>query len=142
MTTARTLTLMLALLPAALAAADRHSGPQLPDRLSRIDSAALTRAAMRAELQPAYRRRPVALDFEGAQTNPHFHFWTVIPTWGQGVYHFAVDRRTGEVWTYFGCKPARSTELAALQEKFRRRFNISRLQVRKVEREGFPGTPC
>jgi hypothetical protein len=139
---ARLISAGLALLPGALAAAQNHSGLHLRDRLSVSDSAALARAAMRAELEPACRRRPVALDFEGAQANPHFYFWMAIPTWGQGLWYFSVDRRTGDVWSHFGCKRASSSELTALQTKLRRRFHLSPSQVRDIEREGFPGTPC
>ena len=132
----------LVLLPGTSTALESHSRPQLPDRLPRIESAEFARAAERAELEPAYRRRSLGLDFEGLSPSPHFYTWMVVPSWGQGVVFFAVDRRTGDVWAYLGCERVRSRALAALQANFRRRFNVSARQVREIEREGFPGTGC
>jgi hypothetical protein len=84
----------------------------------------------------------LGLDFEGAKPNPHFYAWDVIPTWTDGLEYFAVDRRTGDVWAYFGCERVRSEELANLQARFRRRFDVPAWRVRQIEREGFPGEYC
>ena len=132
----------LALLPARPRAMDSHSPSPVPDRLPRIESADFALAAERAELEPAYRRRGLGLDFEGAKPSSHFYTWTVIPTWGQGVVFFAVDRRTGDVWAYLGCERVRSPKLAALQARFRRRFKVAAWQVLRIEREGFPDPDC
>lgn len=115
-----------------------HSTSRLPDQLPRAESADLAIAAERAELEPRYRKRGLGLDFEGIKPNPHFYTWTVIPTWGEGFVHFAVDRRTGDVWAYLGCEQVRSPELSALQSRFRRRFNVPAWQVRQIERQGPP----
>jgi hypothetical protein len=90
----------------------------------------------------ALRQQNLGLDFEGAKPTPHFYTWTIVPTWGQGVVYFGVDRRTGDVWAYLGCERVRSGELAALQAKFRRRFNVPAWQVREIERDGFPDANC
>ena len=121
-----------------------RSGSQLPDRLQRVESADFARAAARAEMEPRYRKRGLGFDFEGATPGPHFYTWTIIPTWGQGVIYYAVDRRTGEVWPYFGCKRIQSPELAALQARFRRHFKVPAWRVRQIEREGNPnvGADC
>jgi hypothetical protein len=131
------------ILPSALLPAHANSRPRLQDRLPAAESADFALAGMRAMLEPAYRKRPLGLDFGGTERrNAHFYFWMIIPTWGQGLDYFAVDRRTGDVWAYFGCKRLQSRDLAALQAKFRRRFDVSASEVRQVEREGFPGPPC
>jgi hypothetical protein len=132
----------LVLLPRPVIALQSDLPTQLPDRLPRKESAEFALAAERATLEPAYRKRGLGLDFEGVKPNHHFYTWTVVPTWGQGVVYFAVDRRTGDVWAYLGCERVRSRELAALQAKFRRRFNVSAWQVRNIEQEGFPGPDC
>ena len=131
----------LLLLPMPLAAAESRSDPQVPDRLTVKESADFALAAERAELDPAYRKRGLGLDFEGAKPTPHFYSWNVIPTWGQGFVYFAVDRRTGDVWAYLGCQRVRSRELGALQAKFRQRFDVTAEQVREIERGGAP-TSC
>jgi hypothetical protein len=122
---------------AALETGSSHSGSQPLDRLTGKESADFALAAERAELEPRYRKRGLGLDFEGTKPNPHFYTWTVIPTWGEGFVYFAVDRRTGDVWAYLDCKLVRSRELATLQERFRRRFDVPAWQVRQIEREGF-----
>jgi hypothetical protein len=128
----------LALIPTAMTASPSGARPELADRLPAVESGDFARAAMRAQLEPAFRKRPLALDFGGTKPSRHFHFWTVIPTWGQGLVYYYVDRRTGDVWAALGCERVRSRELAALQAKFRRRFHVSAQQVRDIEREGFP----
>jgi len=132
----------IALLTAARGAGSSKSGSQLPDRLPMANSADFALAAERAELEPGYRKRDLGLDFEGAKPNPHFYAWDVIPTWTDGLEYFAVDRRTGDVWAYFGCERVRSEELANLQARFRRRFDVPAWRVRQIEREGFPGEYC
>src|SRR5258706_15984406 len=127
---------------AAAAGLTSHSGSQLPDRLQAKESADFARAAERAELEPRYRKRGLGLDFESGRPKPHFYTWTVIPSWGQGVDYFAVDRRTGDVWAYLGCELVRSRELASLQARFRRRFDVPPWRVRQIEKEGFPGEAC
>src|SRR3954454_1434723 len=110
-----------------------HSRSQLADKLTRIESAHFALAAERAGLEPGYRKRGLGLDFQGEKPNSHFYTWMVVPTWGEGVTYFAVDRRTGEVWAYLGCEQVRSRELEALQAKFRRRFNVPASQVQRIE---------
>ena len=117
-------------------------GDPYPDKLTKNDSAAFALAAERAELEPAYRKRGLGLDFEGERPNSHFYAWTVIPSWGQGVTHFAVDRRTADVWAYLGCKRVRSRELSLLQTQFRRRVNIPASEVTMIRRQGFPDPDC
>ena len=119
-----------------------HSEPQSSDRLSRTDSGRFAQAAERAGLEPRYRSRSLGLDFEGTKPNPHFYTWSVIPSWGQGVVFFVVDRRTGDVWPYLGCERVRSPELAALQARFRQRFGVRLSQVRRIEKEGSPVEEC
>jgi hypothetical protein len=138
----RGVTLVVAALLSLPSAVQCHPRSQLQDGMPATESADFALAGMRAELEPAYRKRGLGLDFEGTKPNRHFYMWSVIPTWGQGVYHFAVDRRTGDVWAYFGCKRLRSRQLASLQAKFRRRFHVTARQVRRIEREGFPGSAC
>lgn len=53
----------LVLLPGSLLALERHSRFELPDRLPRVGSADFVLAAMRAQLEPAYRKRGLGLDF-------------------------------------------------------------------------------
>jgi hypothetical protein len=118
------------------------AGPPLPDRLSPMESANFAKAAYRAELMPSYRERSLGLDFEGAKPNPHFYTWTIVPTWGEGVAFFAVDRRTGDVWPALGCERVRSPELAALQARFRQRFGVPAWRVRQIEAEGDPIEGC
>lgn len=132
----------LALLPGALAASGSHSRARLPDNLPARESGDFALAAERALLEPAYRHRGLGLDFEGEHPSPHFYQWSVIRSWGQGIEHHAVDRRTGDVWANLGCERVRSRELAALQARFRRRFHVPASQVRKIEREGFPASGC
>ena len=118
-------------------------GGQLPNRLPKTESADFAIAAARAQLQPSYRKRPLGLDFNAVSPNPHLYLWTVIPTWGQGVVYFYVDRRTGTVWGgYNDCGPVRSPKLAALQARFRRRFHVSPAMVRKIEQAGDPRAEC
>jgi hypothetical protein len=118
----------------------RETGPSsLPDRLQRRGSADFALAGERAELEPSYRMRGLGLDFEGTKPNSHFYTWDVIPSWGEGIDYFAVDRRTGDVWAYLGCRLLRSRELTILQTRFRQRFDVSAWQVRMIEKEGFPG---
>ncbi len=132
----------LLLFPTSSTALESHSRAQLPNRLTRMESADFALAAERAELEPTFRKRGLGLDFEGEKPTRHFYAWTVIPTWGQGVVHFSVDRRTGDVWAYLGCERVRSRELGALQARFRRRFNVGAWQVQKIERVGFPDPNC
>jgi hypothetical protein len=129
--------------PLALAAALTLSASHLPDRLPRVGSADFALAAERSELEPNYRKRPLGLDYNGVATNPHFYFWTVIPTWGQGVDYFYVDRRTGSVWGgYADCRPIHSPHLAALQARFRRKVHIAASEAQRIEREGSPEDEC
>jgi hypothetical protein len=132
----------IALLTAATEAASSQSDFQLPDRLSKTESADFALAAERAELEPAYRKRGLGLNFEGAMSDPHFYSWTVIPSWGEGLVYFAIDRRTGDVWAYLGCELVQSQKLALLQESFRHRFNVSVWRVRQIEKRGFPSEDC
>jgi hypothetical protein len=118
------------------------SGSQLPEKLEAKESADFALAAERAELEPRYRKRGLGLDFEGATPNSHFYTWAVIPTWGEGIDYYIVDRRTGDVWSAFDCKLAHSQELANLQARFRRRFSVPAWRVREIEREGYPGLGC
>ena len=113
-----------------------------PAKLTRSDSAAFALAAERAELEPAYRIRGLGLDFEGEKPNSHFYTWAVVPSWGQGSTHFAVDHRTGDVWAYLGCKRVQSRELAFLQAKFRHRAKLPPADVAMIRREGFPDPDC
>ena len=113
------------------------------DMLPRKDSGKLALAADRAQMEPRYRRRPLGLDYNAKAGNSHFDFWTVIPTWGQGVVNFYIDRRTGTVWGgYSDCRPIHSPELTALQTRFRRRFHVPASKVRQIEREGSPQEVC
>jgi hypothetical protein len=132
----------IALLTAARGVGSSHSGSQLPDRLQRTESTDFVLAAERAELEPGYRKRGLGLDFGGTKPNSHFYTWTVIPSWGEGVVYFAVDRRTGDVWAYLGCELVQSPELATLQTRFMRRFEVPAWRVRQTEKEGFPGEDC
>lgn len=93
-------------------------------------------------MEPRYRRHSLGLDFEGARSNSHFYTWAVIPTWGEGIDYYIVDRRTGDLWSEFDCKLAHSQELANLQARFRRRFGVPAWRVRKIESEGYPGLGC
>jgi hypothetical protein len=126
----------------ALDAGSSPSGSQLPEKLQAKESADSALAAERAEMEPRYRKRGLGLDFEGATPNSHFYTWDVIPTWGEGIDYFIVDRRTGDVWSAFDCKLAHSQELAHLQARFRRRFGVPAWRVRKIESEGYPGLGC
>src|SRR4051794_37098859 len=101
----------LLLLPSSLAAFESHSRSPLPDGFPAIESGDFALAAMRAGLEPAYRKRGLGLDLEGAMPTPPFSSWMVIATWVQGVVYCAVDRRTGDVWAYLGCERVRSREL-------------------------------
>jgi hypothetical protein len=122
--------------PESVAARARY---ELADSLPQKQSAEFALAAQRAMLDPGYRKRELGLDYDGAKPNSHFYSWMVVPTWGQGVAFFSVDRRTADVWAHLGCRRVQSPELAALQTNFRRRFKVSAAQVRAIEREGFPG---
>ena len=124
---------------AMIVSANASALPVLPDRLPKAESAKLALAAERAELEPQYRKRGLGVDFEGIKPSPHFFTWTVIPSWGQGVVYFAVDRRTGDVWAYLGCRLIRSRELALIQTRFRQQFGVAQRQVRRIERQGFSG---
>jgi hypothetical protein len=129
--------------PVAVRGADSPSDRLGTDRLPRRDSAEFALAAARAQLEPNYRKRPLGLDYNGDAGNPHFYFWTIIPTWGQGVVYFYVDRRIGTVWGgYSNCRQIHSPELTALQARFRRRFHVPTSKVRQIEREGSPQEEC
>ncbi len=113
------------------------------DRLPGKDSAAFAIAAERAQLEPRYRKRALGLDRNSDAAYPHFYYWTVIPTWGEGFDYFWVDRRTGAVWGgHSACTPLHSPELAALQARFRRRFHVSVSTVRRIDRDGSPKEEC
>jgi len=114
---------------------------QLADRLDRQESGDFVLAAMRAELEPSYRKRGLGLDYEGTEI-PHFYSWAVVPSWGQGVDYFVVDRRTGDVWADLGCRLIRSKELTALQKRFRRRFRVPTAEVQRIETAGSPAIGC
>jgi hypothetical protein len=131
----------LALLAGTVAARSRPRAAP-PDRLSAAISQDFADAAMRAQLEPSYRKRGLGFDFQDRRPNRHFHSWMVIPTWGQGVHYFSVDRRTGDVWADASCELVRSPKLASLQAKFRRRFRVTASQVQQLERQGFPGPAC
>ena len=124
-------------------AAARDARASRADKLPGKDSAAFAIAAERAQLEPRYRKRGLGLDGNSDAAYPHFYFWTVIPTWGEGFDYFWVDRRTGTVWGgYSACTPIHSPELAALQARFRRRFHISVSTVQQIDREGSPQEEC
>jgi len=130
-----------------LLTAARGSGPpnlqsQLPNLLPMKESADIAAAAYRAELEPSYRKRDLGFDFDGTKPNQHFFTWMIIPTWGQGVSFFGVDRRTADVWDYLGCRLIKSDELTAIQSRFRQRYHIPLWRVRQIEKEGFPGEDC
>ena len=129
--------------PVAAREVDSPSNRLGTDRLPRRDSAEFALAAERAQLEPSYRKGPLGLDGNGDAGSPHFYSWTIIPTWGQGVVYFYVDRRIGTVWgDYSDCRPIHSPELTALQARFRRRFHVPTSKVRQIEREGSPQEEC
>jgi hypothetical protein len=121
-----------------------YSGPGLPDRLPRKASSEFAVAADRAQLERRYRKMGLGLDWGGVPSDhPHFYTWTVIPTLGQGVRYYWVDRRTATVWGgYVNCEPIHGAPLAALQARFRRRYHLTQSEVRRIEREGSPLAEC
>jgi hypothetical protein len=132
----------IALAAALVCVAAPGLGAELSDRLPRNESADFAVAAHRAVLEPSYRNRKLGWDFEGEKPNAHFYTWTIVPSWGQGVSFYSVDRRTGDVWAALGCGLIQSPEIAALQANFRRRFGITKGQVQRIERQGNPNTGC
>jgi hypothetical protein len=74
----KALVALLLLAPSPLEALGSHPRPSLPDRLTAVESARSVRAAERALLEPAYRKRGLGLDDWGRKL-PHFDSWGVIP---------------------------------------------------------------
>lgn len=60
-----------------------------------------------------------------ARSDERYLYVTVVPSRGQGVLDFAVDRRTADVWTTSACSDRTSPRLRRLQLKLREQLRLS-----------------
>lgn len=60
-----------------------------------------------------------------ARSDGRYLYVTVVPTRGQGVLNFAVDRRTADVWTTSACLERTNPRLQRLQLKLREQLRLS-----------------
>jgi hypothetical protein len=73
---------------------------------------------------------------------PDFYFFDVNwnnPNGSVVVGHYAIDRKTGDVWSSVVCREFTSPALKRLQEAVRRRIGIDKGAYRKLKR---PGPMC
>lgn len=67
---------------------------------------------------------------------PGFQFFQALPDPSTGQIHYAVDRKTGEVWDGVFCENLTSPSLNKLQEAIRTRIGLTPDQFRKLRRRG------
>ena len=104
------------------------------DRLVSIEQA---KSLAYAALTPGERR--LGADFGDSETRPHerFLYVTLVPSRGEGFLNFAVDRRTGDVWSAASsCLEITNSRLRSLQAKLRRQLGISRSDYAKLRTHG------
>jgi hypothetical protein len=89
-----------------------------------------------AALTPGERK--VGADFGNSDVDSNgFLIVTLVPLRGEGVLNFAVDRRTGDVWSPSSeCLEITNSRLRNLQATLRRQLGISRSEYRKLKTHG------
>lgn len=88
-------------------------------------------------LTPSEKR--LGFDFMDDQACPGERYLaiTLVPSRGEGVLNFAVDRKTGDVWSATSsCLEMTNSRLSALQAKLRRQLGISRSEYAKLKTHG------
>ena len=61
-----------------------------------------------------------------SETHDRFLYVTLVPSRGEGVLNFAVDRGTGDVWSAASsCLEITNRHLRSLQLRLRRRLGVS-----------------
>jgi hypothetical protein len=93
-------------------------------------------ALAQAALTPGERK--VGADFDHIQTTSRGYLMvTLVPLRGEGVVNFAVDRRTGDVWSPSReCFEITNDRVRSLQAKLRRQLGISQSDYRKLKTHG------
>ena len=116
------------------------ASPPLQTGPARIVTIAEARELAIAAVAPATRRLPGfgADDFPEPYF-PDYYFFEL--TWDNPrgsviVDHFAVDPRTGDVWSAILCWEIKSGSLKRLQREIRKRIGLTESEYRKVRRRG------
>jgi hypothetical protein len=128
--TAQTFSLALAV---ALSLA---SSPSIARHKEQLVSKAQAEALAQAALTP--RERKVGADLGPSEVDSRgFLIVTLVPLRGEGELNFAVDRRTGDVWSASSeCLEITNARLRSLQGKLRRQLGISQSDYRKLKTHG------
>jgi hypothetical protein len=127
--TARTLSWALA---AALFVTPGPSVGSPKDRLVSVEQAKLLTYAA---LTPSERR--LGADFGGSEAQERYLYVTLVPSRGEGVLNFAVDRRTGDVWSATSsCLEITNSRLHRLQVETRHQLGISGSDYAKLRTHG------
>jgi hypothetical protein len=90
-----------------------------------------------AALTPSERR--LGADFGGSETRPQerYLYVTLVPSRGEGFLNFAVDRRTGDVWSAASsCLEITNSHLRRLQVELRHQLGISGSDYAKLRTHG------
>jgi len=79
-----------------------------------------------------------ALDEYEVESFPDFQFYQALWDHPHGTFyiHYAVDRKTGEVWGVDSCESLTSPSLKKLQKAIRNRIGLTVDEFRKVRRRG------
>jgi hypothetical protein len=82
------------------------------------------------------REKRLGFDFMDDQARPDERYLviTLVPSRGEGVLNFAVDRKTGDVWSAASsCLEMTNSRLRGLQAKLRRQLGVSRSEYARLK---------
>jgi hypothetical protein len=77
-----------------------------------------------------------SLDKYENKDSPGFQFFQVLGDDPYGSIHYAVDRKTGDVWSEAPCKNLTSPSVKKLQQAIRNRIGLTADELRKARRRG------
>jgi len=118
--------------PTSLCAADRQ--------INSVDSNAIARAVVEADLTPAGKHNGFSFDGESSRPEyPHIQFFQAWPNAGQGIIgNYAIDLLTGDGWSTDLCREIRTPRLQHLQRAARARIGLTDKHYKQVKRSTPP----
>ena len=112
------------------------SSPSIGVPKERLISKTQAEALAQAALTPGERK--VGAGLGGSEIDSRgYLILTLVPSRGEGFLNFAVDRRTGDVWSASSeCLEITNGRLRSLQAKLRRQLGISQAAYQKLKTHG------